>query len=68
MVLDPDASGNKMLAVTGELEFYGKQITNVWTRLTSIASVGATTIQVASSSDWKVGDKIAIGSTYSGTA
>lgn len=67
LVLDPDASGNKMLAVTGELEFYGKPINNVWTKLTAIAPIGATTIQVASTSDWSVGDKIVIGPTYSGT-
>ena len=34
LVLDPDASGNKMLAVTGELQFYGNATDNVWTKLT----------------------------------
>lgn len=67
MVLDPDASGNKMLAVTGTLQLYGKQINNVWTKLTSIAPVGATTIQVANSADWSVGDQIVVGPTYSGS-
>jgi hypothetical protein len=56
LVLDPDASGNKMLAVTGALEFYGKPIKNVWTKLTAIAPFGSSTIQVENSADWTVGD------------
>ncbi len=66
-MLDPDASGNKMLAVTGTLQLYGKPINNVWTKLTIIASVGDTTIEVANSADWSVGDKIVVGPTYAGT-
>lgn len=46
VTLDPDASGNKMLAVTGGLFFYGKVPATVWTRLTAIATVGATSITV----------------------
>lgn len=45
-VLDSDASGNKMLAVTGAIEFYGTPITNTWTRLTATASIGSTQITV----------------------
>jgi hypothetical protein len=33
-----------MLAVTGELQFYGSRVDNVWTKLKSIAKVGATSI------------------------
>jgi hypothetical protein len=66
-VLDPDASGNKMFAVTGALELYGKPINNIWTKLTAIAPVGSTTIQVQNSADWTVGDQIVVGPTYSGS-
>jgi hypothetical protein len=57
-----------MLAVTGDLEFYGKPINNVWTKLTQITSINATSIKVLNSSDWAVGDKIVIGPTYAGQA
>lgn len=33
-VIDPNASGNKMLAVTGGLELYGVEPELIWTRLT----------------------------------
>ena len=42
MVLDQGASGNKMLAVTGGLEFYGNPPRTIWSRLTATAEVGAT--------------------------
>lgn len=35
-----------MLAVTGELQFYGKVTDNVWTKLSAIAAEGATSAQV----------------------
>ncbi len=66
LVLDPDASGNKMLAVTGGLEFYGNAPKNIWTRLTDIATINATEITVANSIGWKVGDKIVIAPSYAG--
>jgi len=50
------------------LQFYGKVINNTWTKLTSIAAQNATTINVISSANWNVGDKIVIGPTYSGQA
>ncbi len=56
-----------MLAVTGSLQLYGKPINNVWTKLTQIAVVGATTIDVVNSADWNVGDKIVVGPTYAGS-
>jgi hypothetical protein len=56
-----------MLAVTGSLQLYGKPINNVWTKLTKIAVVGATTIDVANSAEWNVGDKIVVGPTYAGS-
>ncbi len=33
LVIDPDTSGNKMLAVTGGLEFYGREPQTAWTKL-----------------------------------
>ena len=66
LVLDPDASGNKMLAVTGGLEFYGIQPQNSWSKLTEIATVGATQIKVISAAGWKVDDKIIIAPSYAG--
>lgn len=66
LVIDGDASGNKMLAVTGGLEFYGVQPQTAWTRLTATATIGATQISVASAAGWKVDDKIVIAPSYSG--
>jgi hypothetical protein len=54
-----------MLAVTGELSFYGNITDNVWTKLTEIAQVGATTIQVANANGWMPGQKIVVAPTYS---
>lgn len=45
-VIDPSASGNKMLVITGALEMYGTPPSITWTRLTAIAPVGANTINV----------------------
>ena len=66
MVVDADASGNKMLAVTGELEFYGNPPDTIWTRLTETAAAGATQIKVAEAVDWKVDDQLIIAPSYSG--
>lgn len=66
MVLDQGASGNKMLATTGGLEFYGNPPSTIWTRLTETAEVGATQIQVAEANDWVVGDKLVIAPSYAG--
>ena len=66
MVISPDAAGNKMLAATGGLEFYGIAPETVWTRLAETAEVGATNILVEEANDWKVGDKLAIAPSYSG--
>ena len=56
LVIDPDASGNKMLAVTGGLEFYGVIPDTVWTRMVEIAVAGANQIKVSAASGWSVGD------------
>jgi hypothetical protein len=64
-VIDPATSGNKMLAVSGGLELYGNHPATIWTRLTSMAQVGATQITVESADGWNIGDKIAIAPSYS---
>lgn len=64
LVLDPDASGNKMLAATGKLAMYGTTPGTIWTRLTEIAEKNATTINVAEANDWNVGDKLVIAPSY----
>lgn len=66
IVLDPEAEGNKMLAVTGTLALYGAAPRVVKTRLAAIAPVGATSILLTDRPDWNVGDEIVIGPTYSG--
>ena len=57
MVIDANASGNKILVNTGGLKFFGNPPKNVWTRLTSTAVVGSTSINVLDDiNGWKVGD------------
>lgn len=67
MVIDADASGNKMMVVTGGLEFYGMVTDNIWNRLTAIAKPGATSITVEDASGWKAGNQLVIGASYAGT-
>ncbi len=55
-----------MLAVTGQLLFYGKTTDNIWTKSTSIVYPGGTKIKVEDASGWQVNDFIVIGPTYSG--
>ncbi|XP_052245987.1 fibrocystin-L-like isoform X3 [Dreissena polymorpha] len=57
--------GTKVLAVRdGELNLYGKEINNTWTRLASTANAGAATITVQDDiSDWSVGDSIVVATT-----
>jgi hypothetical protein len=67
MVIDQDASGNKIMIVTGGLEFYGSATDNIWNRLTAIAPAGSTSITVEDASGWSVGDRLVIGASYAGT-
>jgi hypothetical protein len=46
----------------GTLNLHGDR-TNTWTRLSSTAAAGATSIQVLSASGWRVGDEIVLAST-----
>ncbi len=66
LVIDPDASGNKMLAVTGGLEFYGIEPQTAWTKLTETASINSTQIKVILTAGWSVGDEIVIAPSYAG--
>jgi len=67
LVIDPNASGNKMLANTGGLKFFGNPPKNVWTRLTTTAVMTSTTITVADDiTGWKAQDKIVIAPSYDG--
>jgi len=49
-------AGNKVMAVTGALDLYGTIPSNVITRLSETAAVGATVIKVVSASGWVAGD------------
>ena len=53
------------MVVTGGLEFYGSVTDNIWTRLTSIAQVGSSSISVQDASGCAVGDSLIIGASYS---
>lgn len=65
--------GNKEIAVTGNLEFYGKKKpTPAWTRLLTIAKAGSLKVEIdtpyATLVDWAIGDEIVLGpSNYSPT-
>ena len=68
LVVDADAAGNKIMVVTGGLEFYGATPNTIWTRLTAIAPVGTTSITVVEADGWVVGDRIVIAPSYAGQA
>lgn len=62
--INPHVAGNKFMVVTGTLSLYGKPPSTVWTRLTAKAAAGATTISVASTTGWAVGDELAIAPSF----
>jgi hypothetical protein len=45
-----------MFVVTGRLELYGVAPSTVWTKLTSFADKGATSINVLNTNGWNIGD------------
>jgi hypothetical protein len=51
--------------VTGSVKLYGKAPTIVSTRLTASAFAGDTTMTVISSTDWAVGDTLALAPSFS---
>ena len=62
--IDPLVAGNKYIVVTGTLNLYGVSPATVQTSLIQRASVGDTQIVVADTTDWKVGDSIALSPSY----
>lgn len=62
--IDPLVAGNKYIIVTGSLNLYGVAPTTVQTSLTQSAFAGDSMIYVAASTDWQVGDKIALSPSY----
>ena len=53
--------GNKVIANTGKLNFYGAPVDVKFTRLAAKANVGDTTITLVDTpNDWKVGDQLGI--------
>src|ERR1043165_3272181 len=51
-----------IMLMGGTLNLHGNQ-TNTWTKLSSTAAAGATSIQVLAAAGWKVGDEIVLAST-----
>src|SRR5678810_1453717 len=51
-----------IMLMGGTLNLHGNQ-TNTWTKLSSTANAGATSIQVLNAAGWKVGDEIVLAST-----
>ncbi len=62
--IDELIAGNKYIVVTGILNLYGVSPATVQTSLIRSASVGDTEIYVDASTDWKVGDTIALSPSY----
>ena len=58
--------GNKVIAVNGgQLEMHGRPIKNTWTRLSATVNPLQTILTVVDDcSDWQVGDRIVIASTW----
>ena len=55
-VFSHEIVGNKELVVTNKLHLYGKAPATTWTRMVDFANKGDTTIKVASTEGWEVGD------------
>jgi hypothetical protein len=62
--IDPLVAGNKYIVVTGSLNLFGVAPTTVTTSLTAPATKGDKVISVASSTDWAVGDVLALSPSY----
>ena len=57
-----DRSDRGILLMGGTLNLHGDR-TNSWTKLSSTANAGATSIQVLNAAGWRVGDEIVLAST-----
>jgi hypothetical protein len=63
LIDDLSDSGTKTLAVTGRMEIYAPPVATTWTRLIQKAKIGDTSITVASTDGWAVGDEIILAPT-----
>ena len=63
MVDEDVTAGNKVIAVTGNLNLIGVIPKTVQTRLIKTINPGATSIEVGENEDWKVGDELMISPT-----
>src|SRR6195256_2173810 len=59
---DTDKVDRGIMLMGGTLNLHGDR-TNTWTKLSSTANAGATSIQVLNASGWRVGDEIVLAST-----
>jgi len=57
------AEGGSTIMVLGDLELHGSPVNPTWTRLAATVQLGATTLTLASSVNWKPGDHIVVAST-----
>jgi hypothetical protein len=57
-----DRSDRGIMLMGGTLNLHGDR-TNTWTKLTSTANAGSTSIQVLNAAGWRVGDEIVLAST-----
>src|SRR5450755_3086669 len=57
-----DRSDRGIMLMGGTLNLHGNR-TNTWTKLSSTANEGATSIQVLNAAGWRVGDEIVLAST-----
>ena len=64
-VVDQNIGWSKSLVVTGQLYLYGITPTTTYTKLTSNANVGDTTINVQSTAGWAVGQTLGISPSFS---
>ena len=63
--IDRNLQANKFFVVTGSLNLYGISPTTVSTVLTKTANIGDTSINVAASIDWRVGDTLVLSPSFS---
>ena len=57
------STGNKVLAVFGQVGMYGVVRASTWTRLAATAAAGTNTLVLSTSVDWRVGEQIGLSPT-----
>jgi cell migration-inducing and hyaluronan-binding protein len=61
---DINTMGDRGILMTaGTLSLHGNRTSNTWTKLSSTAKAGSSTIQVLNASGWRAGDQIVLAST-----